>query len=67
MPTRSNRHAPEDDIGFPASRQDLIKGDHIHFDNRQYNFIDWTDEADLKKRPRDRIGATLGQGPLPPN
>jgi nucleoside 2-deoxyribosyltransferase len=36
----------------------------LHFDIRQYNSIDWKDEADLAKRLTDRIRAKFGQGPL---
>ena len=37
----------------------------VHFDNRQYNFVDWTFErlADFKVRLQNRIEATLGRGP----
>lgn len=41
----------EDDIG------------NLHFDVRQYNCIDWTDEADLANRLRLRIEAIVGRGP----
>jgi hypothetical protein len=43
-------------------RKDHIKD--LHFDIRQYNSIDWKDEADLKKRLKDRIEATFGHGPI---
>jgi hypothetical protein len=33
----------------------------VHFDTRQYPFIDWSDAEDLKKRLADRIGALLPQ------
>jgi hypothetical protein len=36
----------------------------LHFDIRQYNCIDWENEAELQKRLRDRIEAIFGQGPL---
>ncbi len=36
----------------------------IHFDTRQFNHIFWKDPEDLKKQLIDRIGATIGQGPL---
>lgn len=39
--------------------------DGLHFDIRQYNCIDWADEADLLRRLRDRLLAVLGKGPLP--
>jgi hypothetical protein len=41
--------------------------DHIpelHFDIRQYNCIDWEDEAQLARRLQRRIEAILGRGPL---
>jgi hypothetical protein len=41
--------------------------DHIselHFDIRQYNCIDWKDEAELAQRLQRRIEAMFGQGPL---
>lgn len=39
----------------------------VHFDTRQYNFIEW-DGANLavfKERLRNRIEATIGSGPIP--
>jgi nucleoside 2-deoxyribosyltransferase len=38
----------------------------VHFDNRQYNFVDWSFDAlpDFKMRLQNRIEATLGRGPL---
>ena len=41
------------------------KFDEIHFDTRQYNTIEWTDNdfPRLKKRLTDRIVATIGEGP----
>lgn len=41
------------------------KFDEIHFDTRQYNTIEWTDDdfAGLKKRLTDRIVAAIGEGP----
>jgi hypothetical protein len=38
--------------------------DKVHFDTRQYNTIDYIDEADLKKRLKNRIIANLGEGPI---
>lgn len=41
--------------------------DHIedlHFDIRQYNSIDWSNEAELAQRLQRRIEAMFGQGPL---
>jgi hypothetical protein len=43
-------------------RQDDIK--NLHFDIRQYNCIDWKNEADLAKRLQVRIEAMFGRGPL---
>jgi hypothetical protein len=43
-------------------RKDQIKD--LHFDIRQYNNIDWNDEADLRKRLKDRIEAMFGHGPI---
>jgi nucleoside 2-deoxyribosyltransferase len=36
----------------------------LHFDIRQYNCIDWEDEAKLAQRLQRRIEALLGRGPL---
>ena len=36
---------------------------NLHFDVRQYNCIDWKDEADLAKRLQLRIEAIVGLGP----
>jgi hypothetical protein len=44
------------------------KRDHLrdlHFDVRQYNCIDWTDEDDLSSRLTRRIEAVLWRGPIP--
>ncbi len=49
-------------VFFTCRKSDM---DGLHFDIRQYNCIDWTDEADLLKRLQDRILAWLGKGPLP--
>ena len=35
----------------------------LHFDVRQYNCIDWTDEVDLARRLQLRIEAIVGTGP----
>lgn len=37
--------------------------DNLHFDVRQYNCIDWKDEADLARRLQLRIEAIVGRGP----
>jgi hypothetical protein len=42
------------------------EGDELHFDIRQYNCIFWKADAleNAQARLRNRILATLGQGPL---
>ena len=42
-------------------RKDDLKD--VHFDTRQYNFIDYENVAELKKRLYDRIIAIEGEGP----
>lgn len=42
-------------------RQDSF--DHIHFDLKQQNCIEWHDTQDLKQQLTDRLRAELGQGP----
>jgi hypothetical protein len=37
----------------------------VHFDTRQYNFIDYADPSDLEHRLQVRIEAIFGKGPLP--
>jgi hypothetical protein len=37
----------------------------LHFDTRQYSHIVWKSPADLFAQLRNRIGATIGDGPLP--
>ena len=44
-----------------SCREDDI--DNLHFDVRQYNCIDWKDEADLARRLQLRIEAIVGAGP----
>ena len=36
---------------------------HVHFDTRQYNFIDYKDAYEAQKRLYDRIIAIEGEGP----
>lgn len=51
-------------LGIPvifSCQDDEIK--NLHFDIRQYNFINWKSVPDLKDRLRARIGATVGTGP----
>jgi nucleoside 2-deoxyribosyltransferase len=52
-------------LGSPViwtCRKDEIK--HLHFDIRQYNCLDWQNEADLALRLTRRIEAMFGHGPL---
>jgi nucleoside 2-deoxyribosyltransferase len=37
----------------------------LHFDTRQYSHIVWKDPANLFVLLKNRIGATIGDGPLP--
>jgi hypothetical protein len=37
----------------------------LHFDTRQYSHIVWRTPADLLVQLKNRIGATIGDGPLP--
>ena len=39
----------------------------VHFDTRQYNFIGWEPDrlGELRDRLKNRIVATIGQGPIP--
>jgi hypothetical protein len=37
----------------------------LHFDTRQYSHIVWKTPADLFEQLKNRIGATIGDGPLP--
>ena len=39
--------------------------DDLHFDTRQYAHIVWKDAAELCAQLKNRIGATIGDGPLP--
>lgn len=39
--------------------------DDLHFDTRQYAHIVWKDAPDLYVQLRSRVGATIGDGPLP--
>ncbi len=45
-------------------RQDVLATDKLHFDVRQFNFLEWTDEnlIDFKHRLQRRIEAILGRG-----
>lgn len=35
--------------------------ERVHFDTRQFNHVVWKDEADLRQRLRNRIGASIGE------
>ncbi len=52
-------------LGFPVIFM-CREGDALHFDVRQYNCIFWTPEElpEARSRLKNRILATLGQGPL---
>lgn len=39
--------------------------DDLHFDTRQYSHIVWQNPQDLFTQLKNRIGATIGDGPLP--
>jgi len=39
--------------------------DDLHFDTRQYSHIIWETSEDLFTQLKNRIGATIGDGPLP--
>jgi len=47
-------------------REDELK--HVHFDNRQYSFLKWTNAAiaDFRNSLQYRIEATIGRGPIQP-
>jgi nucleoside 2-deoxyribosyltransferase len=53
-------------LGIPViwTCKDTSMGD-LHFDTRQYAHIVWKDTADLFTQLKNRIGATIGDGPLP--
>ncbi len=44
-------------------REDQIE--HVHFDTKMFNHIVWTDTNDLRDKLKNRILATIGEGPLP--
>lgn len=46
---------------FFSCRKDCLS--QIHFDTRQYNYIDWEKPKDLKDRLVKRICAVIGDGP----
>lgn len=41
--------------------------DDLHFDTRQYSHLMWKTPADLFEQLKNRIGATIGDGPLSKN
>ena len=43
--------------------QDLV--DDLHFDTRQYNHITWSTPDEPRSKLEARIGAVIGDGPLP--
>ena len=47
-----------------CKKQEVESG-QVHFDTRQYNFIDYDNVAEAKKRLYDRIIAIEGEGPEP--
>jgi hypothetical protein len=53
-------------LGIPViwTCRDISLND-LHFDTRQYAHIVWRDPSDLYEQLKNRIGATIGEGPLP--
>jgi hypothetical protein len=52
-------------MGIPVvwtCREDLIG--QVHFDTRQFNHIVWKDPTELAEKLKNRILATIGQGPI---
>lgn len=52
-------------MGIPVvwtCQEDLIG--QVHFDTRQFNHIVWKDPAELAEKLKNRILATIGQGPI---
>ena len=56
-------HGLDIPVIFTCREKDKKK---LHFDTRQFNHIIWKNAEDLKKRLKDRIGATIGDGPFKP-
>lgn len=59
-------------LGLPViwtCREDMLSEDKLHFDIRQYNFLEWANENldDFKNRLQKRIEAILGRGAWKPN
>ncbi len=48
-------------VFFTCKKDEL---QHLHFDVRQYNTIDWDTPEELRDRLQKRIEAVLGRGPL---
>lgn len=58
-------------LGLPViwtCREDILSEDKLHFDIRQYNFLEWAAENldDFKDRLQKRIEANLGRGSWKP-
>ncbi|HZW24656.1 MAG TPA: hypothetical protein VFF26_04150 [Gallionella sp.] len=58
-------------LGLPViwtCRSDMLSEAKLHFDIRQYNFLEWTDASldDFKDRLQKRIEAILGRGTWKP-
>lgn len=54
-------------LGIPViwtCKRKEIEANRLHFDIRQYSFIDWKDTQDLSDRLQKRIRATIGRGPI---
>lgn len=54
-------------LGLPViwtCRKDMLSEDKLHFDIRQYNFLEWSEDNldDFKNRLQKRIEAILGRG-----
>jgi len=64
-------------LGLPViwtCKKQLVNNDgkdigmkNLHFDIRQYNFIDWEDPSELRDRLTKRILAVIGKGPMKPS
>jgi nucleoside 2-deoxyribosyltransferase len=52
-------------LGIPViwtARKGMM--DYLHFDTRQYSHIVWENPADLFEKLKNRIAATIGEGPV---
>lgn len=59
-------------LGLPViwtCRKDMLSEEKLHFDIRQYNFLDWTEDNldDFRDRLQKRIEAILGRGSWKPD